>query len=128
MPLARLYVPIHLSDDSVRHLVDAVHTALVTTCDVEEDNHFALVMRLPANSMVIDPHFGNLSRSPDASIVEILFLSGRTDEQKRRLYRSVIEQAQRQGWLPADIMISLTENTPIDWSLGNGIAFDSCAQ
>jgi hypothetical protein len=123
MPLAHLYVPTHLSEDRVRHLESAVHTALMKTCNVQESNHFAVVMRLPSNSLVIDPHFGHVSRGADASIVEISFLSGRTDDQKRRLYRSVIEQAQQHGWRAADITIALSENALIDWSVGNGVAF-----
>lgn len=123
MPLAHLYVPSHLNEDRVRHLENAVHTSLMKTCNVQESNHFAVVIRLPTHSLIIDPHFGNVSRSADASIVEISFLSGRTDEQKRRLYRSVIEQAQQHGWHAADITIALSENALIDWSVGNGLAF-----
>lgn len=123
MPLAHLYVPNHLGEDRVRHLENAVHAALMKTCNVQESNHFAVVIRLAPQSLIIDPHFGHVSRSADASIVEISFLSGRTDEQKRQLYRSVIEQAQQHGWRAADIMMALSENELIDWSVGNGVAF-----
>jgi hypothetical protein len=78
--------------------------------------------------MYIDPHFGQVSRSNDASVVEITFLAGRSDEQKRRLYQWVSTRAEAKGWRPDDIMVALTENQHIDWSLGRGLAFDKVEQ
>lgn len=73
--------------------------------------------------MILDPTFPDVVRTADASIVEITFLRGRTDDQKRRLYGYVVEKAVAAGFVPDDIMIALTENSPIDWSLGRGQAY-----
>ncbi|MBR0716090.1 tautomerase family protein [Bradyrhizobium liaoningense] len=73
--------------------------------------------------MLIDPAFPNVTRTAEASIVEILFLEGRSIDQKKRLFRSIAERAVSAGFSGDDIMIALTENAPVDWSLGRGLAF-----
>jgi len=72
--------------------------------------------------MILDPTFGGENRSPDACIVEITFLRGRTDEQKRSLFRHVSARAVAAGFRPDDVMVALTENSHMDWSLGHGLA------
>jgi phenylpyruvate tautomerase PptA (4-oxalocrotonate tautomerase family) len=64
-----------------------------------------------------------MARTPDASIVEILFLEGRTVDQKRNLFRRITDRAVSAGFSGDDVMIALTENAPVDWSLGRGRAF-----
>lgn len=123
MPLARITVPAHLPEHQAIRLADAVHFGLVHTCNVPDEDRFQLVLRLPAGAMLLHPTFGGVSRSADASVVEISFLQGRSDEQKRALYRSVVQQAESAGFRPDDVLIALTENAPIDWSLGRGQAY-----
>lgn len=124
MPLARISVPAHMTADKVRCLADAVHEALVSTCNVPANERFQLVSRYAAQDMMIDPTFPNMDRTADASIVEILFLTGRTDERKRSLYRAIAAAAVAGGFRPDDVMVALVENEPIDWSLGRGEAYE----
>ncbi|WP_049820159.1 tautomerase family protein [Bradyrhizobium japonicum] len=123
MPLARISVPTQLPIERVHALADAVHEGLVETCGVPPKDRFQLVSRYAPDLMVIDPTFPNVTRTAEASIVEVLFLEGRTIDQKRRLFRSITERAVRAGFSGDDIMIVLTENAPVDWSLGRGLAF-----
>ena len=73
--------------------------------------------------MIIDPTYGDVRRTSEASIVEILFLTGRTVDQKSRLFHAIAERAVRAAFKGDDIMITLTENAANDWSLGFGRAF-----
>ena len=123
MPLARLSVPSHLSPQRVRALADAVHQALVDACGVPPDDRFQLVTRFEAGAMILDPHFPGVERTADACIVEITFLGGRTPGKKRALYRQAVAHAVAAGFRADDVMIALTENAPIDWSLGRGEAY-----
>jgi phenylpyruvate tautomerase PptA (4-oxalocrotonate tautomerase family) len=123
MPLSRISVPHHLSTTQVKALADAVQAGLVSTCKVPVDDHFQLITRFAADDMILNPTFGGMARTSDASIVEITFLQGRTDDQKRALYRSVTDLAVVAGFKADDIMISLSENTMMDWTLGRGLAF-----
>jgi hypothetical protein len=107
----------------VRTLANAVHEALVSTCNVPANERFQLVSRYAGQDMMIDPTFPNMDRTADASIVEILFLTGRTDDQKRSLYRAIAAGAVAGGFHSDDVMVALVENRPIDWSLGHGEAY-----
>jgi phenylpyruvate tautomerase PptA (4-oxalocrotonate tautomerase family) len=123
MPLSRISVPQHLPRAQVRALADAVQAGLVSTCKVPVDDHFQLVTRFAADDMILNPTFGGMARTLDASVVEIIFLQGRTGDQKRALYRCVTDLAVAAGFKADDIMIALSENAAIDWTLGRGLAF-----
>lgn len=123
MPLTRISAPKHLPDAQVKALANAAQQSLVATCAVPPNDLFQLITRFDRGDMILDPSFGGVDRSSDACIVEITFLQGRTDNQKRELFKSIAEQAVLAGFRPDDIMIALTENTRCDWSLGLGIAY-----
>ena len=113
-------------------VLDAMHAAdgltaaaplLVETCSVRDDDLFQLVSLFPSRRMIIDPTYGDVRRTSEASIVEILFLTGPTVDQKSRLFHAIAERAVRAAFKGDDIMITLTENAANDWSLGFGRAF-----
>lgn len=128
MPLTRISVPQHLPAQRIQALADAVHTGLVNACAVPDDDRFQLITRFSADDMLLNPTFGGMSRTADASVVEILFLAGRSHEQKRDLYRRVADLAVTAGFKPDDIMIALSENASIDWTVGRGQAFEGHRQ
>jgi hypothetical protein len=123
MPLVKMYLPSQVEEVRAKCLATAVHQALVTTCAVPPDDCFQMTFRLAPTAIHFDPHFGGVSRSADASIVEITFLQGRTDTQKRSLYQAIVAGAKAGGWSPDDVMVALVENGRIDWSLGRGEAY-----
>lgn len=123
MPLTKVYAPKHLPSQKVKLLCDAVHEALISTCAVPINDVFQLISRFEPDEIILDPHFGNVNRSSDASVVEILYLVGRTDDQKRSLFRNISDKAVQIGFRSDDITIALIENTRMDWSLGNGVAY-----
>ena len=123
MPLTKISAPKHLSTERVKALAQATQEGLVKTCNVPPDDLFQLISRFEVDEMIVDPHFGGVSRSHDACIIEIVFLLGRTDEQKRALYRHVVDKAVQAGFRADDVMIALVENSRMDWSLGNGVAY-----
>lgn len=123
MPLTKISAPKHLQQAMVKALADAVQDGLVKTCNVPANDLFQLISRFEAEEMIIDPNFGGVNRSNNACIIEIVFLSGRNDNQKRELFRHISEQATKLGFRSDDIMIALIENSRMDWSLGHGIAY-----
>lgn len=123
MPLTRISAPRHLPHAKVKALADAAQEALVSTCNVPPNDLFQLLARFDAEEMILDPTFGGVRRSLDACIVEITFLQGRTDEQKRQLYKQLTARAVEAGFRPDDVMIALVENSRMDWSLGHGVAY-----
>ncbi|GAB5464559.1 tautomerase family protein [Hoeflea alexandrii] len=123
MPLVKFSVPQSLADDRLVGLRDAVHEALVATANVPEDDLFHVVHRLDPSSLILNPSFPGLERSPEAVIVEITFRMGRTETQKQALYRDIGRLAQARAAIrPQDVMVVLFENTSLDWSVGAGVA------
>jgi phenylpyruvate tautomerase PptA (4-oxalocrotonate tautomerase family) len=123
MPLTKISAPKHLAQAQVKALAEAVQDGLVKTCNVPPNDLFQLISRFDSDEMILDPHFGGVNRSNDACVVEVVFLLGRTDDQKRALFRHVAEQAIHAGFRADDIMIALVENSRMDWSLGHGVAY-----
>lgn len=123
MPLTKISVPRHLSSHQVGALAAAVQDGLVKTCNVPPNDLFQLVSRFDAGEIVLDPHFGGVNRSNDACVIEVVFLTGRSDDQKRALFRHIAEQAVQAGFRADDVMVALVENTRMDWSLGLGVAY-----
>ncbi|MEM8531549.1 MAG: tautomerase family protein [Chloroflexota bacterium] len=123
MPLTRISAPKHLPFEMVKSLAEAAQDALVTTCNVPPKDLFQLILRFETEEMILDPTFGGVNRSQDACIIEIIFLQGRTDDQKRHLFRHIADSGVAAGFRADDIMIALTENSYMDWSLGLGVAY-----
>ena len=123
MPLTKISAPRHLPQNQVRALAAAVQDGLVKTCNVPSNDLFQLITRFDAEEIILDPHFGGVNRSNDACVIEVVFLLGRTDDQKRALFRHVTEQATHVGFRADDVMIALVENSRMDWSLGLGVAY-----
>ncbi|TPQ50410.1 tautomerase family protein [Prosthecomicrobium hirschii] len=123
MPLVRIDVPATLAAGRVRGLADAVHQALVATAGVPAADRFHVVARHAADGLTIDPTYLGVERSAEAAIVAITFRRGRTDDQKRALYRAIADgAAERAGLRPQDVMVVVIENGPADWSFGDGLA------
>lgn len=123
MPLTKIFAPKHIEFAKVKSLADAVHCGLVHTCNVPPKDLFQIITRCESEEMILDPTFGDVNRSRDACIAEITFLKGRTDEQKRSLFKYIAIQAVAAGFRADDVMIALTENSHMDWSLGLGVAY-----
>lgn len=123
MPLTKISAPKHLPSSRVKALAEAVQEGLVKTCNVPPNDLFQLISRFEAEEIILDPHFGGVSRSNDACIVEVVFLTGRTDDQKRALFRHISDGAVQAGFRADDVMVALVENSRMDWSLGNGVAY-----
>lgn len=128
MPLTRISAPKHLPRQVLQALASSVQEGLVQTCGVPPDDLFQLLSRFEPEDMIIDPSFGGVERSESACIVEITLLTGRSDEQKRALYRHVSMGAEAAGLRPDDVIVALTENGRIDWSLGRGHAYVDVAR
>jgi phenylpyruvate tautomerase PptA (4-oxalocrotonate tautomerase family) len=123
MPLTKISVPRHLPNTQVTALANAIQDGLIKTCNVPPNDLFQLISRFDSDEMILDPHFGGVSRSKDACVIEIIFLVGRTDDQKRALFHHITEQCAYAGFRKDDVMIALVENSYMDWSLGLGVAY-----
>lgn len=101
---------------------DAVHAALVDGFAIPADDRFQVLRGGAADRVVHDPGFLGVERDDGAVFVQVFLRRGRTDEQKRAFYRALAKHAAATGVEPRNLLVSLVENGPADWSFGNGDA------
>ncbi|KVH55892.1 4-oxalocrotonate tautomerase [Burkholderia sp. MSMB1072] len=123
MPFTRIAVREGKPAAYRRALVDGVHRALMQTFNVPEDDIFMVVTEHAAENFVFGHHYYDIERSDDLVMIQITANNTRTLEQKRALYRTIVENlAQQPGVRREDVFISLVEVLKENWSFGNGIA------
>ena len=125
MPLVRIDFAGTRSPQERRAIADGVHQALVETMTVPIDDRFQV---LGGAESIYDRSYLGIPRSDDWVLVQVFLRAGRTPEAKRAFYRRAVALlAADPGVRPEDVMISLSENGPDDWSFGRGEAPDSKA-
>ena len=122
MPLLRLDLPDSVTPDEARALADAAHAALVTHMDVPADDRFQVIARHPPGGLVIDRNYLGIARSDRASVLQVTLRAGRSLDQKQRFLAEYARRAGEAGWRAADLVVVIHENTPADWSFGEGVA------
>ena len=116
MPLNKLHVPQHLPVETCHAINDLLHDCLVDTCGVNPEDYFCLISRYPPEDMVLHPTFMGTRDPGSTIIIEITLLTGRTENQKEALFQDVRQRLSRINFDPANSIIYLIENKPIDWS------------
>ncbi len=102
----------------------AVQDAIVESLGVPPNDCFQVLISHDGvtSKLNYDNYFG-IERDDGIVFVVIMMREGRTDAQKRSLYRRTAELARDYaGTDPRNMFITVTENQSIDWSLGSGIA------
>ncbi|MFE2599465.1 tautomerase family protein [Streptomyces sp. NPDC059396] len=123
MPLIRIDVPATLPTESWRQAVEVVYEALLSEFRVPEHDLFAVVTSHEPLGLQIDRSYLGVARSENAVIIQITLNAGRDVALKRAFYAAVADGLEdRVGIKKSDVMISLVEVPPENWSFGDGIA------
>ncbi|MCX3058252.1 tautomerase family protein [Streptomyces beihaiensis] len=123
MPLVRIDA---LGSDMERleALGRAVHDALVEVLGFPSEDLFQILTGHDGRDSAL--RYGRYlggDRDDGVVFVGITLRAGRPDGQKRALYRRIAELADAYaGTHPRNVVVSLTENGPADWSFGYGLA------
>ncbi|MGZ8867383.1 MAG: tautomerase family protein [Thermoanaerobaculia bacterium] len=122
MPLIEITLRKGHTPEYVRSVGDAIHEALVATANVPADDRFQIFHLVEHDSLIAHPSYGGVSRTDDLIIVRITLNRGRTVEIKKGLYAEMARRLGRAADVrPDDILISLVEVSPEDWSFGKGL-------
>ncbi|MFD9959550.1 tautomerase family protein [Amycolatopsis sp. NPDC058986] len=103
----------------------AVHEAMTETIDIPADDRFQVLTSHDGTrgTLRYDDGYLGIRRDDDLVFVSITMRRGRTPAQKQALYRRIAELAEEYaGTEPRNVFVRLTENEPIDWSFGDGVA------
>jgi phenylpyruvate tautomerase PptA (4-oxalocrotonate tautomerase family) len=123
MPLVRIDLRRGKPREYRQALADGVYEAMREAIGIPENDRFILVSEHDADNLSYDRHYLGIERGDDFVAVQITLRRGRSVEAKQALYRGITERLSRSpGVLPADVLITLVENGPEDWSFGNGVA------
>jgi phenylpyruvate tautomerase PptA (4-oxalocrotonate tautomerase family) len=108
--------------DRLQSLGRAVQDALVEALGVPPDDLFQVLTGHDGvtGTLRYDDYLG-IPRDDGVVFVAITMRSGRTPEQKQALYRRIAELAHAYaGTEPRNVLVTVTENESVDWSLGFG--------
>lgn len=122
MPL--LYVDLieGRSPSEIQALLDAAHDAVVDAFGVPPGDRYQVVRTHPAHEIVAWDTGLGIDRSARLVIVHVVSRQ-RTRAMKERFYELLAANlAERCGLDPADLIVSIAENTDEDWSFGHGRA------
>jgi phenylpyruvate tautomerase PptA (4-oxalocrotonate tautomerase family) len=123
MPLVRIDLRAGSSQEYRKSLGDGVHRAMIEALAIPPDDRFQVIMEHPPEGLVYDPGYLGIRRSDRVVFVQITLSAGRKPQQKRKLYRRMVEiLAESPGLKPQDLLINLIEVSWENWSFGNGEA------
>lgn len=100
-----------------------VQQALVDVVGIPADDRFQVIGEHEPDNFVYDPHYLGIERTDDVVFIQIALRRGRSPDIRQRLYAEIVANLARDpGLRPEDVLITLVENDPVDWSVGNGKA------
>ena len=123
MPLARIALRRGKSPDYRKAVLDGVYGALRDTFAVPEGDRFMTISEHDADDFSYDPHYFGMDRSDDLVIIQVTVSNTRGIEQKKALYRRIVERlGDDPGVRADDVFINLVEVAQENWSFGRGLA------
>jgi len=122
MPLVRIDVVRGRDTKQLRAVLDAIHDAMVAALDVPAtDRYQILTQHDPGDILALDTGLG-YARTDDIVIVQFISRQ-RSEDAKADLYRRLAQTLnERCSVTPTDLIVTVTENGPADWSFGDGSA------
>jgi phenylpyruvate tautomerase PptA (4-oxalocrotonate tautomerase family) len=122
MPLVRIDL-LEGKDTAYRQNVGRVVYQAMIGVGVPEKDRFQIISEHDENNFIFDPTYLGVERTNDLVIIQVTWNDGRTLEQKKVFYRSIVDGlVQAVGIRPEDVLINLIEVRKENWSFGNGIA------
>ena len=123
MPLIRISLRTGKPVDYRQAIAENVYESLRETFNVPENDFFATVNELESRDFIYDRKYFNIERSNDLVLIRLTVSNTRTVEQKKALYRRIVERLGKSpGLRPQDIFLNLLEVAKENWSFGNGEA------
>jgi len=123
MPFTQISLRKGKSLDFRRQLMEEIYLAMRESISIPENDRFATITELEDGNFNNSGDYVGIDRSNDIVFIQITLNRGRTTDKKRALYAKLAERLNANlGVRREDVVISLLEVSPEDWSLGNGEA------
>jgi phenylpyruvate tautomerase PptA (4-oxalocrotonate tautomerase family) len=122
MPLLRIDLIEGRSDDELKKLLDAIHSAMLAAFKVPERDRYQIVHEHPAAEMKVEDTGLEIPRTDGVVMVQVT-TRPRTRLEKQTFYELLVRELNRCcGVKPSDVVVSITQNADEDWSFGYGRA------
>lgn len=123
MPLLHISLRAGKPEAYRQAIFDGLYRAMTEVFDVPEDDQFMVITEHEAANFRYGASYLDIARSDDLVFICITANNTRTDEQKKALFRRIVDLlGETPGLRPEDVFINLTEVDKVNWSLGNGVA------
>ncbi|ALS02399.1 tautomerase [Enterococcus silesiacus] len=112
---------------TVQKVNESIHTALVESFDVPENDSFQIWVPLTKNTSFVDEKYplNKNSRTNQFIYLEIFCFPGRTSEQKKVSYQKIADRIDEQTTIKKEnVFILFNEVSVENWSFGEGIAYE----
>ena len=117
MPLVNISILKGKSPEYVKAIADGVNSAVIETMGFPKDDRYQIITEHEPYCLDYQ------DRVEDRVMMFLIMRAGRAPEAKRAFYKKVVDNlARNPGIDPANVLISIVENTDIDWSFRDGIA------
>jgi 4-oxalocrotonate tautomerase len=123
MPLTRVSLRRGKPAAYRKAILEGLYLAMRETFGVPEGGRFMTVSEHDEDGFVYGADYLGIQRSEDLVIIQLTVSNTRPVEQKKQLYRRIVERlTENPGLRDEDIFINLVEVLPENWSFGLGEA------
>jgi len=122
MPLLHISMRAGKPEAYRKAILDGLYRAMREALNVPEGDEFMTISELSSANLRCGNAYG-VNRSDDAVLIQITVFASRTPEQKKALYRRIVELlGDNPGIRPADVFINVLDAPAENWSVGHGVA------
>ena len=114
MPLVQVDLPRALFEQKGSEIGLELQAAFVEAAGVPPNDKFQIFRPREAGEIVFDPTYGGVDRR-DLTIIQVLMVHQYPVDQKRGLYRNIVNRLVKIGLRKEDILIAIHENGSDDW-------------
>ncbi|MGW1289387.1 tautomerase family protein [Streptomyces sp. NPDC001118] len=115
MPLINVYLRQGTTPEYRRDVSSALHKAMVDVLKVPQDDQFHVFHEVTPDNFVMQPVVFGLPRGERAMFIQLSF-NQRTAEQKKELFRAIVDNLGRFAGVPEeDVMIVVFETARENW-------------
>jgi len=101
-------------------LLDEIHEAMRETVAIKDGDRFMALSEHGDNEFAYGQFLG-IDRSDDLVQIQVFWAPGKTVDAKLAMYKKIVERLLiNPGVRPEDVLISVIETAPENWSFGNG--------
>ena len=123
MPLVRVSLRRGKPAAHRKAVLDGIYRAMRSAFDVPEEDRFMLMCEHDEADVSYSNTYLGIARTDDLVIIQITANNTRTVEQKRALFRQIVENLKADpGVRTEDVFINLVEVVKENWSFGDGVA------